>query len=83
MEVFTLGERLMIYRKRAKLTKKEVARRIGATVPCITRYENDEAYPDEETMMNLACVLGVSINKMSFGFNDPAKDRKMEVLIKE
>ncbi len=29
MEIFSFGERLMIYRKRAGLSKKELAKRVG------------------------------------------------------
>ncbi|MCC8159948.1 MAG: helix-turn-helix domain-containing protein [Oscillospiraceae bacterium] len=83
MEVFTFGERLMIYRTRAGLTKKEVAERVGTTVGNITRYETDKAYPDDETMRALSHILGVTINRMAFGFDDPEKNKKKEDLINE
>ena len=41
MEIFSFGERLMIYRKRAGLSKKELAKRVGISVSTLTKYEND------------------------------------------
>lgn len=45
MEIFSFGERLMIYRKRAGLSKKELAKRVGISVSTLTKYENDESQP--------------------------------------
>ena len=83
MEILTLGERLMIYRKRAGLTKKELAERAGISVSTVTKYENDVPNPDHEILSRMAIVLNVSVNKLMFGFNDPAKDMPKESLIKE
>lgn len=82
MEYLTVGERLMIYRTRAKLTKTELARRVGTSPAKIGRYERGEALPDNEILPNLSIVLGVSINKIMFGFNDPQKGKEKEGLIK-
>ena len=46
MEIFSFGERLMIYRKRAGLSKKELAKRVGISVSTLTKYENDESQPN-------------------------------------
>lgn len=83
MEILTIGERLMIYRKRAGLTKKELAERAGISVSTVTKYENDVPNPDHEILSRMAIVLNVSVNKLMFGFNDPAKDMPKESLIKE
>ncbi|MDY3971293.1 MAG: helix-turn-helix transcriptional regulator [Clostridia bacterium] len=71
MEILTIGERLMIYRKRAGLTKKELAERAGISVSTVTKYENDISNPDHEILSRMAIVLNVSVNKLILGFNDP------------
>ncbi len=83
MEILTIGERLMIYRKRAGLTKKELAERAGISVSTVTKYENDISNPDHEILSRMAIVLNVSVNKLILGFNDPSKDMPKESLIKE
>ncbi len=83
MEILTIGERLMIYRKRAGLTKKELAERAGISVSTVTKYENDISNPDHEILSRMAIVLNVSVNKLMLGFNDPSKDMPKESLIKE
>ena len=83
MEILTIVERLMIYRKRAGLTKKELAERAGISVSTVTKYENDVSNPDHEILSRMAIVLNVSVNKLMLGFNDPSKDMPKESLIKE
>ena len=38
MEIFSFGERLMIYRKRAGLSKKELAQRVWISFSTIKKY---------------------------------------------
>lgn len=83
MEIFTLGERLMIYRKRAGLTKTQLAEMAHVTVSSITKYENDVMKPDDDTMLKLSLILNVSANRIMFGFDDPAKDMPRDSLIKD
>ena len=40
MEIFSFGERLMIYRKRAGLSKKELAKRVGISVSTLMKMTN-------------------------------------------
>ena len=42
MEIFSFGERLMIYRKIAGLSKKEIEKRLFIIFSKITNYENEE-----------------------------------------
>ena len=83
MEIFTMGERLMVYRKRAGLTKKELAERAGVSVSTVSKYENDIPNPDHDILSKFSLVLGVSLNKLLFGFDDPTKNIPKESLIKE
>ncbi len=82
MEVFTMGERLMIYRKRAKLSKNELAKRAGVSAKTITKYENDEAEnPDLDVLSRLASSMGITMDRILFGIESPNK--KHEGLIKQ
>lgn len=83
MEIFTLGERLMVYRNRAGLSKKELAERVGVSVATITKYEKDAPNPDEDILSKMAMVLNVSVNKILFGFDDPAKEQEQKSLLKK
>lgn len=82
MEVFTMGERLMIYRKRAKLTKNELAKRAGVSAKTIIKYENDEVEnPDLDVLSRLASSMGITMDRILFGIESPNK--KHEGLIKQ
>ena len=61
MEIFSFGERLMIYRKRAGLSKKELAKRVGISVSTLTKYENDESQPNVDMLTDLAIALEISV----------------------
>lgn len=83
MEWFSLGERIMIYRKRRKLTKKELAELAGVSVATITKYENDEVeYPDYDLLSAFSVVLGVSTNYLLMGIESPKRRKELEMLIK-
>lgn len=76
-----MGERLMIYRKRAKLTKNELAKRAGVSAKTITKYENDEVEnPDLDVLSRLALSMGITMDRILFGIESPNK--KHEGLIK-
>lgn len=77
MEVFTMGERLMIYRKRAKLTKNELAKRAGVSAKTITKYENDEVEnPDLDVLSRLALSMGITMDRILFGIESPNKEHE-------
>lgn len=56
-----LGKNLKYYRLRSKLTKKELANRVGVSAMAITYYENDARKPDVEVLRKLAAELGVKL----------------------
>ena len=83
-EDFTLGERLMVYRKRLGLSKKDFAGMANVSVSTVNKYENGEVEsPDIEILLNFSLILGVSVNKLIMGIEDPAKRIQLESLIKE
>ena len=83
MLALSLGERIMIFRKRVGLSKKALADRTHLAVSTITKYENDMvANPDHEVLLAISIVLNVSMNMLMFGFDDSAKGTTIEPLIK-
>ena len=83
MEFFTLGERLMVYRKRAGLTKTQLAQMAGISVSTLSKYENDQAEnPNIDILYNLAFTLDISINKLIVGVEDPRARKTLTGLIK-
>ena len=83
MEFYSLdeGEKLLILRRRAGLTKKELAERIGVSVSTITNYENNVTIPSQEKLERLAMEFGVTMNFISFGFDDAANDIERKPLV--
>lgn len=55
------GKNLKYYRLRSRLSKKELAARIGVTPMAISHYENEERKPEIETLRKLAETLGVRL----------------------
>ena len=79
MEIFSFGERLMIYRKRAGFSKKELAKRVGISVSTLTKYENDESQPNVDMLTDLAIALDISVMKLLSGFGDPIREKILQL----
>jgi len=56
------GERLLATRKKRKVSQEEIAKSIGKHAPLIGRYERGEVKPSIEVAMQIANVLGVSLD---------------------
>ena len=56
---------LKFYRLRSRLTKKELALRVGVSPMAITHYENGDRKPDIDMLHKLAEALGVRIADFS------------------
>lgn len=56
------GKNLKYYRLRSKLSKKELARRVGVSAMAITHYENEERKPEIAILRKLANELGVRLS---------------------
>jgi transcriptional regulator with XRE-family HTH domain len=55
----SFGYRLQQARKNKKLTQKEVADRLGIHNTTISKYENNESEPDNQTLMKLTDLYDV------------------------
>lgn len=83
IEDFTLGERIMVYRKRTGLTKAEFAKMTHVSVSTLGKYEADLVEnPDIDILNNFSIILSVSVNKLIMGIEDPNKRMALESLIK-
>lgn len=58
------GPRLRTLREERGLTQAELARRIRATVPQVSRYERGQTLPAAETLVTMAGVLAVDFNTL-------------------
>jgi transcriptional regulator with XRE-family HTH domain len=66
----SIGERIMILRKRQKLSKKELADIAGISYATLSNYENGKAIPSAETIVRLALALNVSVSDL-ISLTDP------------
>ena len=84
MEIFSLGERLMIYRRRAGFTQTELAETANISVATLSKYENDTADNlNIETISALAAALDLSVNKLIVGVEDPKARKALMALVAE
>lgn len=67
-----LGDKLKNIREQNGLSLKEVAFRIGIAPPYLSQIENNKRTPSVYVLVNLAVVLGVSLDSL-FGFDEPLK----------
>lgn len=68
----SFGERLAILRKRAGLSRKELAEIMEVSYVTISNYENDKTQPDINIMYKLSIALGVTMNMLLRG-NEPKR----------
>lgn len=64
MENLDLGEKIMIYRKRAGLKQYELAEKAYITPLTLVRIENGRTSPHSSTLAVIADALGVSVGEL-------------------
>lgn len=72
-----MGNRIREIRKRRNLTQKQLAAKIGVADSTVSQYETGKRSVDNETLLKLGEVLGVSIDEIlgREGLREaPAKD---------
>lgn len=79
---YSFGEKLHTYRRRANLSRKELAERIGVSVSTIARYENGKSIPSAIICNELANVFDESLNKV-LNLEDPEKGMERNVRLWE
>lgn len=63
----TLGERIMLARKRAGMRQEDVADALGTDRTRISEWERDEAVPESRYLLRLPEILGVSADVLFYG----------------
>ena len=63
------GERLSVLRKQRGLTQDDLATRLGVTPQAVSKWENDQSYPDISVLPSIAMILGADIDYL-FGASD-------------
>lgn len=72
MTDLTIGERIMLLRRRHGLSIKELADRIGVTSATVAKYENDEVRNHSvDILLDMSRVLDSTINELVTGIRDP------------
>lgn len=61
------GEALLVARRAEGLTQEDVCHRLGITQATLSRYENDQRLPDDETLVEFARTYGVTVSFLRQG----------------
>jgi transcriptional regulator with XRE-family HTH domain len=62
MPTNSVGERIALYRKRAKMNQQSLAVACGVALSQVSRWERDQSQPSLDSLRILSRVLGVSID---------------------
>lgn len=73
-EWIVFGERLKWVLKERKISYKELAEKVGLSVPTICRYVQCQRVPKATELLKIANVLGVNCNYLLGVINDPYRD---------
>ena len=63
MARMNLGSRIAAWRMARGMTQRELAKRVGVTVPAVYHWENGEAVPRVKNVEKIASVCGVSVRR--------------------
>ena len=70
-----IGENLKRLRTAKNLTQEELADALGSSVQSVSRWENDNSYPDIETIPEIARYFGVTTDEL-MGVNHALREAK-------
>jgi transcriptional regulator with XRE-family HTH domain len=69
----SFGRHMRDLRREAGLPRAELARRAGVPVSTLRNWENDRGFPSLAAGLRLAGVLGVPVERLAEGVEDPQK----------
>ncbi len=72
----TIAKNILYYRKKAKLSQKEVAEQLGVSIPAVSKWENGTNSIGIEILFDLCQLLGVTVNKI-YGVNEKVEHNEM------
>jgi transcriptional regulator with XRE-family HTH domain len=70
----SFGGHLRALRDRKGLSRAELARRAGVPAATLRNWENDRGFPTLAALYGLAGALGVTVERLAEGVDDPAED---------
>jgi putative transcriptional regulator len=70
----SFGGHLRTLREQAGLSRAELARRAGVPVSTLRHWENDRGFPRLPALLRITEVLGVPVERLAKGVEDPAVD---------
>ena len=75
-----IGQIIRQYRKEAKLTQEEMARRLGVTAPAVNKWESGSTQPDIGLLAPISRLLGITTDTL-LSFSDELGDEEIQVFI--
>jgi len=72
METITLGRRIAQLRKEKELKQDDLAQMLDVSAQAVSKWENDQTCPDISLLPRLARILGVSVDELLSGKQEPA-----------
>ena len=60
----TFGERLFKLRKEKGLSQESLAEQLNTTRQAISKWENNQGYPETEKLLMLSNIFGVSVDSL-------------------
>lgn len=70
----TLGQRIQKGRKEAGLSQEELAEQLGVSRQAVSRWENDNGYPEMEKIIRLSQIYQVRLDYLVGNEQEKAKD---------
>lgn len=70
-----LNEKILYYRKAAKLSQEELAARVGVSRQAVSKWELGDATPEVDKLLALARAFGVTTDEL-LGGGEPNRDRE-------
>lgn len=63
----TLHEKILYYRKQARLSQEELAARVGVSRQAVSKWEGDAAQPELDKIVALARLFGITTDQLLLG----------------
>lgn len=67
----TIGMNIANRRRTSGMTQEQVAEKMNVTAQAVSKWENDQASPDADTLVRLARLFGVSVDDLLTGSSLP------------
>ena len=77
----SFGDRILLLRKKNKLTQEQLAQKIGISVKELADYEGDVAFPPFNVAVKIADVLDVSLDFLACRIDQPIEARFLQRVI--